>query len=48
MQPSPHITPVSLPPLAPETPQKSKREDLPYQAFTVVAILMVLISLWVF
>jgi hypothetical protein len=48
MQPSPEKSPVSLQPLAPGAPPTRKREDLPYKAFTVAAILMVLITLWVF
>jgi hypothetical protein len=48
MQLSPQSKPVSLQPLAPLAQPTRKREDLPYQAFTVAAILMVLITLWVF
>lgn len=48
MQPSPEKSPVSLQQLAPGAQHRRKREDLPYKAFTVAAILMVLISLWVF
>jgi hypothetical protein len=48
MQPSPQKPPVSLPLLAHGAPSTRMREDLPYQAVTVAAILMVLISLWVF
>jgi hypothetical protein len=47
MQPSPQKSSASLSPLV-AAPPAHKREDLPYQAVTVAAILMVLISLWVF
>ncbi|MGA2049120.1 MAG: hypothetical protein ABSG96_15585 [Terracidiphilus sp.] len=48
MQPSPQSKPVSLPSLVARALPARKREDLPYEAFTVAAILMVLITLWVF
>jgi hypothetical protein len=48
MQPSPPSKPVSLPSLVAAVLPARKREDLPYEAFTVAAILMVLITLWVF
>jgi hypothetical protein len=48
MQPSHESKLASVQSLASGAPQNRKREDLPYQAVTVAAILLVLITLWVF
>jgi len=48
MRLSPHKPLAALPALAQDAPRRRKRDDLPYQAVTVAAILMVLITLWVF
>jgi len=48
MQSSPKFAPPCLPSAPAAETQSRKREDLAYQALTVVAILIVLCSVWVF
>ena len=48
MQPSPQTALTSLPPPAGRLPESRKADDLTYQVVTIAAMLLLLVSLWVF